>query len=86
MALHEGCRRLRKAGKLLIFCCAGFLLLGIILLSIGYGIGLPNVAELSPMLFGATLFTGFWGVALWFLGRVIEGFARPSSKESDQPR
>lgn len=78
MALHEGCRRLRTAGKVLILLGLAVVFLGTVVLSIGYAFHSKAVNDLAPI-FLAT------GAPIWFIGWVIEGFALPSI-DSDHMR
>jgi hypothetical protein len=84
MAIHEGCRRLRKAGKMLILFGLVAALLGGILFGIAYGFQIPNVGALVPFVLLIILLSVVGGGQLWFVGWVIEGFASPQSKEPER--
>jgi hypothetical protein len=86
MALHEGCRRLRTAGKILMFFAVVVGLLGTAVVCFSYTFKSFEAAPLVPLLVPIVFFPGVMGVALWFLGWIVEGFASPQSTESDRPR
>jgi len=86
MALHEGCRRLRKVGKVFIFFGLGFALLGTILICFGSAFQILNAASLMPLVLVPTFFAEVAGIALWVIAWVVEGFALPSSTESGHAR
>jgi hypothetical protein len=86
MVLHEGCRRLRTAGKTLIFLGLATVVLGTVVLSIGYAVRSTAIENLAPIFLMAVFFTFATGAPIWFIGWVIEGFASPQAGESEGTR
>lgn len=86
MALHEGCRRLRTAGKVLILLGVAVVLLGTVVLTAGYAFRSKAVHDLAPIFLMVVFFAFTTGVPIWFIGWVIEGFALPSATDSDHMR
>jgi len=84
MALHEGSRRMRKVGKGFMLFGLGIGLLGTIFLCFGSGFQLFNIGQLIPLLLMPVFLAEVVGIALWVVAWVVEGFALPSSPESDR--
>ena len=83
MALHEGCRRLRKVGRIFILFGMGLALLGTIVVGVAAGFQAVNAAPLITVLLPPILFAEIIGGALWIVGWVVEGFALPASAKPD---
>ncbi len=86
MALHEGCRRLRLAGKVLVVTGLAIAVVAAILLCFADGFRLIRAGDLVPPVFALVFLTEISGATLWFLGWVLEGFARPQPENSDEVR
>jgi hypothetical protein len=90
MAIHEGCRRLHKAGKSLGL--AGLTLL--VLATIASYLLTETFFRLSPTILHVLVSFFFYvgwiatiiGGLLWLIGWICEGFALPRSTESDRLR
>jgi hypothetical protein len=86
MAIPEGCRRLRTAGRVLIFCGVIVLGLSIILVALGYAFNLPHITLFIPLALALVLFLEAAGIVLWLTSWILEGFASPSTTESNHRR
>jgi len=90
MALHEGCRRLRLAGKSLGLTGVALLVFA----TIAWYLLTATFFQYSPMIFHALVSLSFYmgwiatiiGGLLWLIGWICEGFAMPTSTESGDPR
>lgn len=93
MALPEGSRRLRKAGKYATF--TGVLMLVFAILPNFVGLLLSDSSmrfmieiyrPVLPILLSVGWLASVGGALLWLGGWILEGFASPSSTESDELR
>lgn len=93
MALHEGSRRLRKAGKyatltgvLMLILAIGPNFVGLLLSDSAIRVMIEIYRPILPILLSVGWFASVVGALLWLGGWILEGFATPQSTESDLSR
>lgn len=93
MALHEGSRRLRKAGKyatltgvLMLVLAIGPNFLGLLLSDSSVRIMIEVYRPILPILLSVGYLASVGGALLWLGGWILEGFATPPSAKSDSSR